>query len=371
MSELTKQFIDQNIPKLGFGIMRLPTHEDKNIDMPRFIEMVDYYMNNGMNYFDTAYMYHGGQSEGAVKAAVVDRFPRESFKIATKLPMWSCETPADMGRIFNEQLQRLGVDYVDFYMLHAMNDDNHNKAVEFGAYDYLKELKAQGKVKYIGFSFHGTAEVLDRMLREHPEMEFVQLQINYLDWTEEAKEFYDITLKYGKQIIIMEPVRGGALAQLPRNLEPILKTANPNASIAWWALRWCVALDNIMITLSGMSNMEQLTENVEIFKNPAPLTAAESALIERVITELGKYPQVNCTECKYCECPIEIPISEIFKRYNRFVFRKGIQVFKKEYIKFEKRGDSCAECGKCEAVCPQSVKIIEQLKYIDDVYSKL
>jgi len=375
MTTLTKTYIEKNIPMLGFGIMRLPTLGDKTIDMPRFIEMVDHYMSNGMNYFDTAYMYHNNLSENAVKTAVVDRYPREAFKIATKLPIWSCEAPSDMNRIFNEQLERLGVDYVDFYMFHAMNTANDLKVIEFGGYEFIKELKAQGKVRHIGISFHGNAESLDKMFRENPELEFAQLQINYVDWQGSAKEFYDITKKHGKQVIIMEPVRGGALSNLPKELEGRLKAADPAASIASWALRWCGTLEaderGVMTTLSGMSTERQMEENVELFKNFKPLTPKETEMLAQVAEGLRKYPKIDCTECKYCNCPIEIPIADIFKQYNRFVQRKNVGSFKNEYNKFTKRGDACAECGKCEAICPQGVKVVEQLRYVDKTFTEL
>jgi hypothetical protein len=370
MSGITREYIEK-MPKLGFGIMRLPTLADKAIDMPKFIEMVDYYMANGMNYFDTAIMYHGGNSEGAVRTAVVERYPRESFMLATKLPMWDCEAPEDMGRIFNGQLERMGVDFFDFYLIHGMNQERDDQLIKFDGYAFLNEMKASGKIKNLGFSFHGKADNLDKVLRERPEIDFVMLQINYYDWHDGAKEFYEITRGYGKPILIMEPVRGGSLANLPKNAALLLEEADPEATQASWALRYCGSLDGVICTLSGMSNMRQIKENVELFKDFRPLKPSDCDMLYKAADELRKYPKVNCTTCRYCECPIEIPIAEIFKQYNRFAQRKNANAFKSTYAKFEKNGDMCVDCGKCTAICPQGLDVVDKLKYISRIYNEI
>jgi len=301
MSFLTPEYISKNIPKLGFGLMRLPTTgEATAIDLKQVEAMVDHYMDSGMNYFDTAYFYHDGKSEGAFKEAVVKRYARDLFTVADKMPIWLVEKPADVERIFNEQLERCGVDYFDFYLLHALNGANNTKCEEMGAYEFALKMKKAGKIKSLGFSFHGTTEDLEHILATHPELEFVQLQINYYDWEFEALTHYEIARKYHKPIVIMEPVRGGFLAKMPREIEAIFKDVQPKMSIASWAIRFASSLDGVMTVLSGMSNIEQLTDNVAYMKEFKPLSKAEATAVKQAVKALLEAPTVPCTNCKYC-----------------------------------------------------------------------
>jgi len=371
--------IEMNIPKLGFGTMRLPVLGNDTIDMPQFIKMVDCYMANGMSYFDTAYKYHNGEAEKAIKTAVVERYPRDSFKIATKLPIWWCDAPSDMARIFNEQLGRCGVEYFDMYLIHAMSVNTDNKLIDFGGYEFLNEMKAQGKIKCLGFSFHGDAHNLEKVLTERPEMEFVQLQINYYNWryyqwAENAEILYRIARKYNKPVIVMEPVWGGALANLPQRLDKMITdtfSGGRHTTPAAMALRFCGSLDGVVMILSGMSDLRQLEENVKLFKDFKPLATEERDLLFQVADELDKYYKIGCTECNYCECPAGISIAKIFKIYNAFLLNENVNEFKKAYEELEKCANLCTACAKCEAVCPQGIKIIEKLTYISKTYEEL
>jgi len=370
MSFLTKEYINENIPKLGFGLMRLPTKGgDSEIDIEHVEKMVDHYMDNGMNYFDTAYFYHDGKSEGVFKEAVVKRYSRDSFTVADKMPIWLVENPEDIERIFNEQLERCGVEYFDYYLLHALDGAKNTKCEEMGAYDFCLRMKEEGKIKSLGFSFHGTTQDLKHILSTHPELEFVQLQINYYDWEFDAKVHYEIACEYNKPIIIMEPVRGGFLAKMPKEIEDIFKSVKPDMSIASWAIRFVASLEGVMTVLSGMSNMEQLTDNVSYMKEFEPLLAHEDKAVAQAVKTLLEAPTVPCTDCKYCvECPIEIPIFDIFSIYNNeFVNNKSIGEFKKKYAEFEigSNAAACVECGLCESVCPQNIPIINKLADID------
>ena len=365
MYTLIEKWQNGDIPRLGFGAMRMP-EVNNVIDLDYVKNMVDTYMSAGLNYFDTAYGYHAGNSETTVREAVAKRYPRESFYLADKLPFWSVKSEDDLPRIFNHQLEKCGVDYFDFYLLHAMDDETYGKCRTFGGYEFIKAQKAAGKIRHIGFSFHGDTKLLRAILDECPEMEFVQLQINYLDWLDYgAKEFYDIVRERDLPVIVMEPVRGGALATMADEAESIFKSANPNASIASWALRYVASLPGVMTVLSGMSNMAQIEDNTAMFKNFVPFNDAEYQTVEAVLTKLRAIPTVPCTACKYCaSCPQEIPIFDIFTMYNQYAGNKDLAGFRHEYEKLDeaKRVPSCIECGACESVCPQSIAIPAKLR---------
>ena len=353
------------MPRLGFGAMRMPEKQN-GIDIERVKDMVDMYLAAGMNYFDTAYGYQGGQSETTLREALTARYPRGAFMLADKMPFWQVEKSGDMERIFAHQLEKCGVDYFDFYLLHAMDDEMYGVSTRFGGYEFIKARKAAGQVKHIGFSFHGDAALLNRILDECPEMEFVQLQINYLDWKDYgAQELYDIAVAHGLPVIVMEPVRGGALAVLPKRAEDVFSKAEPAASAASWAMRYVASLPGVMTILSGMSTAEQVKDNVTTLKDFVPLASEEYAVIDRVLDALRQIKTVPCTACRYCAgCPREIPIADVFSMYNRYAGDMELSGFRRAYeeIPAARRVAACVDCGACEAACPQGIQVPRRLK---------
>ena len=360
----------ETMPKLGFGLMRLPTVE-KGIDLEQVQKMTDAYMAAGFNYFDTAYVYHGGHSEEIVKKVLTERYPRESFYLATKLPAWCLKEKADRDRIFAQQLDRCGVEYFDFYLLHSVEDEGNGPTYEeMDCFAWGLEKKAEGKIRHFGFSFHGTPAYLEEILDRHPEVEFVQIQLNYLDWENPdvcSGQLYEILRSRNIPIVVMEPVKGGTLAALPPELEAKLRAARPESSAASWALRFVGSLPGVMTILSGMSGEEQMADNVATFRAFSPLTEVEKAVVEEVRRGLLDVPQIPCTACRYCTdgCPMSISIPDIFRIENdlrryRDKFRAG-----NEYRDLTEKGgkaSDCLECGQCENVCPQHLPVIELLK---------
>ena len=352
--------------KLGFGLMRLPCKNGNynDIDLERVNEMVDVFMSHGYTYYDTAYVYHGGFSEVAFRECVVKRYPRDSFTVTTKLPLFSKPDRAGMEKIFNESITRLGVDYIDYYWLHAMGRDSYQYAKEVKAFEYLKELKEEGKIKHMGFSFHDNAETLEMILSEQPDVEFVQLQINYLDWEDngvQARKCYEVATKFGKPVIVMEPIKGGSLANPPKAAEKLLKDYNPDASCASWAMRFAASLPNVMVVLSGMSELWQVEDNVSYMDDFKPMTEEEYKVIESA-TENIKFA-IPCTACRYCTdgCPMSINIPEVFALFNGMKrdLRKRHE-FKDKYnelIKTTGSADSCIGCEQCVNTCPQHLEI--------------
>lgn len=352
--------------KLGFGLMRLPTLDGdySKIDLARVNEMVDKFMAHGYTYYDTAYVYHGGFSEVAFRECVVKRYPRDSFTVTTKLPLFGKPDRAGMEKIFNESITRLGVDYIDYYWLHALGRDSYQYALQVGAFDYLRELKAEGKIKHMGFSFHDNAETLDKILTEQPDVEFVQLQINYLDWEDkgvQSRLCYEVAEKHGKPVIVMEPIKGGALANPPHAAEKLLKEADPDASCASWAVRFAASLPNVMVVLSGMSELWQVEDNVAYMDDFKPLTDEERKIIDEAAEKI-KFA-IPCTACRYCcdGCPMSINIPEIFAIYNEMKrdFRKKREAVNKynELVKTSGRADDCIGCEQCVNACPQHLDI--------------
>ncbi len=361
---------------LGFGLMRLPitkkTVRNEKIDKVKSAEMIEAYLNAGYNYFDTAYMYHGGKSESAAGELICSKYERSSFLLASKMPVGMLVTKADTGRIFRNQLRRCQTEYFDYYLLHCLTGKSYKKAEKLGVFDYLQKKKAEGKIKVLGFSFHDTAEALDEILTAHPEMEFVQLQINYLDWLDakvQSKLCYEVARKHGKDIIVMEPVKGGQLANLPEKEREKLLRLDPDASPASYAIRFTASLEGVFLILSGMSNMEQLTDNMSFMgDNFVPLTEEEKAVLFDIAESMNDARLIPCTACNYCTeaCPKKLPIAEAFSLYNKNI--KGDRRTKKEYAALESssRLSECLSCGKCEKACPQKIEIIKKLRTVKD-----
>ena len=358
-----EKYFGENVPKLGFGLMRLPKIGNK-IDIEQTKKMVDMFMDAGLTYFDTAYVYDGGESEKAAKLALVDRYPRESYTLCTKLCAWmGAHDEKSAKQQFYTSLERTGAGYFDYYLLHALKRDNYKKYDEYHIWDFVKEQKAKGLIKYFGFSFHGDPRLLEELLTDHPDVDFIQLQLNYADWENPgvaSRECYEIARRHGKSITVMEPVKGGALANPVTEVKDILKEANPDMSYASWAIRYVASLDGIITVLSGMSNIEQMADNLSYMKEFTPLTDDEQAVILKAQAALNKDKSIPCTACHYCTdgCPMNIPIPEIFAVMNK-------NGSKEDYLAAtEGRGKAsdCIECGQCESACPQGIDVIAKLK---------
>lgn len=358
------------IPKLGFGAMRLPVLENREIDLEQVKAMVDLFLANGFTYFDTAYMYHGGQSETALREALVKRHPRGSFYLADKMPVWEAKTSEDYERLFKEQLEKTGAGYFDFYLLHALGKDRLEALDQLGGWAFLQSIKADGRAKHIGFSFHDTADVLDQILSAHPEVDFVQLQINYMDWEDgdvQSRKLYEVARKYGCPVVIMEPVKGGSLASMPEAIRQIFVEANPEASVASWALRYCASLEGVVTVLSGMSNLSQLEDNLSTMRDFRPITAAEHATIDRVVEALKAIPTIPCTSCEYCigDCPQKINIPGVIASINSYLTYDNLQLSGGHYRFATGRSgkaSTCIACGACEEHCPQHIEIIDSMQ---------
>ena len=363
-------YLGENIPKLGFGLMRLPMNGDA-VDVEQTKTMVDMFLDKGFTYFDTAYGYLNGKSEAAIKEALVDRYPRESFQLATKLPAWAGAKNAEEAKqMFYTSLERTGAGYFDFYLLHNLGDNRTHYFYDYDMWSFVMELKEKGLVKHVGFSMHDTAENLDAVLTEHPEMEFVQLQINYADWespTVQSRACYEVARKHNKPVIIMEPVKGGSLANLPAPVAEILHEADPARSQAAWALRFAASLPGLVTVLSGMSDLAQMRDNLATMKDAAPLTADENAVICAAQTKLAAIPSVPCTDCRYCvkDCPAGVAIPGVFKSLNTYLIYGNLAGAKGSYgynCRTGEKAAACLACGQCESVCPQHINIIERLR---------
>lgn len=365
--------------KLGFGLMRLPTNDPANpgdIDIEQVKKMVDLFLAKGFTYFDTAWMYCGFNSEPTVKTALADRYPRDRFTLATKLHSGFFNAPEDRDKVFGEQLAKTGAGYFDYYMLHGIEAGSYPKYEQFDCFNWLRGKKEQGLVKNIGISFHATAELLDEILTKYPFIEFVQLQINYLDWESpwvQSRRCYETAVKHGKPVIVMEPVKGGTLAKVPAEVEKLFRDYAPNASPASWAIRFAAGLPGVMMVLSGMSSLAQMEDNLGFMENFRPLNEEERALTEKAAELINAQIAVPCTGCSYCTegCPRKIAIPQYFSLYNEDMRErleeKGWTVNFTNYElltqKFGKAGD-CIGCGQCEEMCPQHLPIIERLKAV-------
>ena len=358
------------MPKIGFGLMRLPEN-DGVIDLEKVCKMVDAYLDAGFTYFDTAYVYHGGNSERTVKEAIVKRHPRDSFTLATKLPAWSIHSFEDRDKIFNEQLERCGVDYFDFYLLHSVEDgNNYDTYVKYDCFNWGIQKREEGKIRHLGFSVHGTPELLVEIVDNHPEIEFVQIQLNYADWDNpivNSGKLYQILSERNIPIIVMEPCKGGKLANHDDECTEILKSVRPDKSIASWAFRFVGSLPGVTTILSGMSTEEQMEDNMNTFKNFEPLSDEEKAAIDKVIEAMFRVEQIGCTACRYCTdgCPMSISIPDIISAINtkrKFPGDMRPQFFYNGLVARTGKASDCIECGQCEGVCPQHLPIITILK---------
>lgn len=365
--------------KLGFGLMRMPTQDptdQANVDIAQVEKMVDLFMEKGFTYFDTAWMYNGFASESVAKKVLVDRYPRDSFTLATKLHAGFFNSMEDRDKVFYSQLEKTGAGYFDYYLLHGIERSMLPKYEGFDCFNWLLEKKAQGLVKHAGFSFHDSAELLDELLTKHPQMEFVQLQINYLDWESEwvqSRACYEVAVKHGKPVIVMEPVKGGTLAHVPQQAEQLFKAHASAMSVPSWAIRFAASLPGVMMVLSGMSSLEQMQDNLSYMEHFTSLTEEEKNLCFEAAKIINEQIAIPCTGCSYCTggCPMKIAIPQYFSLYNEdmreHLEEKGWTVNFSNYDilagEFGK-ASACIGCGQCEEVCPQHLPIIQNLKEV-------
>ena len=358
--------------KLGFGFMRLPMLEDRKVDIEHTQKMVDAFMEGGFRYFDTAHPYLKGESEKILKICLSDKYPRESFVLTDKLSSNTFETEEQIRPMIEEELAACGVEYFDYLLMHALNASYYEKYTRTRAFEIAQELKAEGKIRHIGMSFHDTPEVLDQILSEHPELEVVQIQFNYLDVENpnvQSMDCYEVVRKHGRQVLIMEPVKGGALANLPEEAAKILDELC-GGSHASYAIRYAASQEGVLAVLSGMSTLEQVQDNMSYMTEFVPLNEAEQAALEQVRQVILAQKTIGCTACRYCMdvCPQQIPIPEVFNVYNR----------KQKYLdpgwrygavtKDKKKASDCLECGACEEACPQKLEIRALLKKVAETF---
>ena len=362
---------EMTMPMLGFGLMRLPQRDGK-IDLAEAEKMVDRAMNAGCNYFDTAYMYHDGDSERFV-GKILSKYPRDSYYLTSKMPIAMMSSADDNERIFREQLERTKAGYFDFYFLHWLNGPHWEMAKQFGTLDFIRRMQAEGKVRRIGFSFHGEPEMLETIATAYP-WDLVQIQLNYLDWDLcRSGEQYELLTRLGIPISVMEPLKGGTLVKLTPEARAILEKANPDASTASWGLRFFASLPNIQVILSGMSAMEQMEDNLKTFSPLVPLSGAERAVLDEALDAYRKSGAVPCTACRYCSpCPKGVDIPRNLALLNQL--KGGLHLFHAKLVNDamaeHSRASSCVSCGACMKKCPQQIAIPERLKELVEELSR-
>lgn len=362
--------------KFGFGCMRLPTTDENDstsINQELFNEMVDVYMEKGFNYFDTSYAYHDGFSEVAIRKAVVERYPRESFQICDKMPTWALTSPQDNDKFVNEMLERLGIDYFDVFFIHNINIPWLKNAEKNNTFEYVKKMKENGIAKKIGFSFHEKADLLSEVLDKYGDMfDIVQLELNYLDWEDSAiqsHKCYDLCVEHGLDVYVMEPLKGGAILNLSEEIQNDFKEFNPDKSIASMAIIFCASLEHVKMVLCGMSKMSDMEDNCDTFENFVPINVEEREFLEKMAEKVRLSLAVPCSECDYCDdiCPCEIPISEFFSLYNTSKNHPKSNIYKLYYDKLCDETtplEECIECEKCIEFCTQNINIPEELKNV-------
>jgi len=370
--------MDNITGKLGYGNMRLPKEGGKlgKLDTVMIEKMIDAFLEAGNSYFDTCYVYDA--SEKALGEHLVKRYPREQFQINTKMSLLFADKPEDMQKLLDESLSRLGVDYVDYYFLHALTTKTIKKADEFGAWDFLRELKAKGIAKHIGFSFHDSPEVLDDTLSKHPETELVLLQLNYLDWDcpkMQSRKLYETARKYNVPISVMEPCKGGWLASEVSEAGKFLKSKNPDVSVASWAFRYLAELEGISTILSGMGTLSEVEDNIKTFGNFKPLSAQEHEYIKEAVNIINSAPTIPCTDCNYClpHCPVKIHISHALQIYNNYIIHQNSDSLAHlNYMMglIGSQPQDCIKCAKCEKVCPQGIEISNYLETISNLVNQ-
>ena len=360
-------YFGKEVPKLGFGLMRLP-RKGLRTDVKQVMTMVDLLLEAGFTYFDTAFIYPG--SEAAIKKALVDRYPRDAYTLCTKLNVLAAPTEKAAREQFATSLRRTGAGFFDYYLLHALMENNYRRYEKLRLWDFVKEQKEKGMIRHFGFSFHAGPELLDKLLTEHPEVDFVQLQINYADWENPSvasRANYEAARRHGKSVTVMEPVKGGKLADPPEEVRQLLKAHHPDMSCASWGIRFAASLDGILTVLSGMSNIEQMRDNISYMKDFRPLDEEERRIIQKAQRLLGKSSTIPCTACRYCTegCPREIRIPDIFEAMNRQLGNGQTAEAAAAYALAApegRRASDCIQCRQCENACPQHIRITEHLQ---------